>query len=52
LNCKNIIVTPHVAWYTESSIEKLKIQGMEEVIRVINGKRPWYIVNPDVLSKL
>ena len=52
LNCKNIIVTPHVAWYTESSIEKLKIQGMEEVIRVLNGKRPWYIVNPDVLSKL
>jgi D-3-phosphoglycerate dehydrogenase len=49
LNLENLIVTPHVAWYTENSIEQLKIQGMDEVIRVLNGKRPWYIVNPTVL---
>ena len=51
LNCKNIIVTPHVAWYNETALEKLKNQGMDEVVRVLNGRRPWYIVNPEVLSK-
>jgi D-3-phosphoglycerate dehydrogenase len=49
LHLENLIVTPHVAWYSENSIERLKTQGMDEVIRVLNGKRPWYIVNPAVL---
>jgi len=49
LQCSYCIVTPHVSWYTESSIETLKNQGMDEVIRVLNGKRPRYIVNPEVL---
>jgi D-3-phosphoglycerate dehydrogenase len=49
LNCSNAIVTPHTAWYSEQSTERLKEQGMEEVIRVLNGERPRYIVNPEVL---
>jgi D-3-phosphoglycerate dehydrogenase len=49
LSCGNVIVTPHSAWYSEQSTERLKEQGMEEVIRVLNGARPWYVVNPEVL---
>jgi D-3-phosphoglycerate dehydrogenase len=49
LNCSNCIVTPHVAWYSEQSIERLREQGMDEVVRVLNGKRPWYAANPEVL---
>ncbi len=49
LHLENLIVTPHVAWYSENSVERLKNQGMDEVIRVLTGKRPWYIVNPAVL---
>jgi len=49
LQCRHCIVTPHVSWYTESSMETLKNQGMDEVVRVLNGKRPRYIVNPEVL---
>ena len=50
LSLSNAIVTPHTAWYTEESLERLKNQGMDEVIRVLKGKRPHHIVNPDVLS--
>ncbi len=51
MSCENIIVTPHAAWYSEESMERLKNQGMDEVVRVLNGKRSRYIVNPEVLAK-
>lgn len=50
LNLKNLVVTPHVAWYSEESVDRLKNQGMDEVIRVLQGRRPWYIINPEVLQ--
>ena len=49
LNMENVVVTPHVAWYSEDSIERLKVQGMDEVVRVLKGKRTRSIVNPSVL---
>jgi D-3-phosphoglycerate dehydrogenase len=49
LSCSNAIVTPHAAWYSEQSTERLKEQGMEEVVRVLNGARPRNVVNPEVL---
>jgi D-3-phosphoglycerate dehydrogenase len=51
LRCENIVVTPHVAWYSEDSVERLKNQGMDEVVRVLNGKRSRYVVNPGVLAQ-
>lgn len=51
LNLENLVVTPHVAWYSENSIERLKNLGMDEVIRVLKGKRPRFVVNPEVLYK-
>jgi D-3-phosphoglycerate dehydrogenase len=50
-HCPNCIVTPHVAWYSEQSLERLKGQGMDEVVRVLNGERPRYAVNPEVLYR-
>jgi D-3-phosphoglycerate dehydrogenase len=49
LKMENVVVTPHVAWYSEDSIERLKVQGMDEVVRVLKGKRTRSIVNPSVL---
>ena len=49
LSCSNAIITPHAAWYSEQSTERLKEQGMEEVVRVLSGARPRYVVNPEVL---
>ena len=51
LGCENIIVTPHTAWYTEDSMERLKSLGMDEVVRVLNGKRARFVLNPEVFAK-
>lgn len=51
LTCPRCIVTPHIAWYSEQSMVRLREQGMDEVIRVLQGKRPWYVVNPEVLFR-
>ncbi|UCB46448.1 MAG: C-terminal binding protein [Spirochaetota bacterium] len=46
----NALVTPHIAWYSEESLERVRIQGMDETVNVLNGKRPRYIVNPEVFG--
>lgn len=46
----NAIITPHIAWYSEESFERDMIQGMDELISVLDGHRPRYIVNPDIFS--
>jgi D-3-phosphoglycerate dehydrogenase len=51
LNCEKLIVTPHAAWYSEESLERLKNFGMDEVVRVLNGKRPRFVVNPEVFFR-
>ena len=50
LNLDNIIVTPHVAWYSEESFVKDMVQGMDELVRVLKGYRPHYIVNPEIFG--
>ncbi len=45
------VVTPHIAWYSEESFKKDMEQGMDEVIRVLNGRRPRYIVNPEIFGR-
>ena len=50
LTCKNAVVTPHVAWYSEESFERNVVLGMDELIRVLQGRRPRYIVNPEIFG--
>lgn len=47
-----IVVTPHIAWYSEQSYRKNQELAMDELTRVIGGRRPQYIVNPDVLATI
>jgi D-3-phosphoglycerate dehydrogenase len=51
LGLENTIVTPHIAWYSEESFIRDMEQGMDELIRVLKGKRPRYIVNPKIFGK-
>ena len=51
LDLPNAIVTPHIAWYSEESHERNKIQGMDELVRVFEGKRPRYVVNPEIFAR-
>jgi D-3-phosphoglycerate dehydrogenase len=49
---ENVILTPHVAWYSEASLPELVTKAAEEVMRVLAGERPrsQAMVNPSVLA--
>jgi D-3-phosphoglycerate dehydrogenase len=47
-----LIMSDHVAWYSEESQTELKRTAAEEVVRVCTGKMPLAIANPEVLKKL
>jgi D-3-phosphoglycerate dehydrogenase len=41
---ENVILTHHVAWYSEGAIKELKETAAREVVRVLKGERPLYEV--------
>lgn len=48
LTMDNVMITPHMAWYTEESIRTLQARVAEEAVRVLRGERPLNLVNKDV----
>ncbi len=46
----NVVLTPHLAWYTEESYGELKRRTIENVVAVLAGRTPRDIVNPEVLG--
>ncbi|UWG50961.1 Phosphoglycerate dehydrogenase or related dehydrogenase [Halalkaliarchaeum sp. AArc-CO] len=44
----DVILTPHVAWYSEDSLAELRRTVTEDVIGVLNGDGPMNLVNTDV----
>lgn len=38
LACRNAILTPHIAWYSEQSMKVLQRMAAEEVVRALDGK--------------
>ncbi len=47
----NVIITPHVAWYSEQSLVGLQAGAPSEVRRVLTGLWPVNVVNPQVKGK-
>ncbi len=47
----NVILTPHVAWYSEESRERVTVEAAREVVRILRGERPRSPVNPTVVPK-
>jgi len=41
----NVVLTPHVAFYSEESLQELQRKAAEEVARVLTGQSPRYAVN-------
>jgi D-3-phosphoglycerate dehydrogenase len=47
----NVIVTPHMGWYSEDALWILRKQIVEDVVRCRDGELPTSVVNPEVLEK-
>nr|WP_263628296.1 NAD(P)-dependent oxidoreductase [Rossellomorea aquimaris] len=50
LQMGNVILNPHVSWYSEESQGELKRKTAENVANVIRGELPRYIVNREVIG--
>ncbi len=40
LSLDNVVLSPHVAWYSEESNEQLRRSAAEEIVRVLSGQPP------------
>ena len=45
---ERILVTAHVAWYSQQAIEDLWVKAVQEVARVLQGELPHNLLNPEV----
>ena len=48
LHMDSVVVTPHVAWYSRHAVHDLQRLAAEQVRRVLTGKEPQWLVNPEV----
>jgi len=46
----SVVLTPHLAWYTEESYDELKRRTVANVIEVCAGRVPRNFINPEVLG--
>ena len=47
----NVILTPHLAFYSRESVIELQTKAAEEVARALKGEPPRSPVNPEVLTR-
>ena len=46
----DVILTPHMSFYSVESLVDLQTKAAEEVVRVLRGEMPRHAVNPEVLT--
>jgi D-3-phosphoglycerate dehydrogenase len=47
----NVILTPHLAWYTKEAFERLESETIQRTSDILQGKTPKNVVNIEVLEK-
>jgi len=52
LSLENVILTPHLAWYTKEAAERLEQETLQRTLEILEGKMPQNIKNPEVLKTL
>jgi D-3-phosphoglycerate dehydrogenase len=52
LKMENVILSPHIGFYSEESISELKRRTAKNVSDVLSGIRPYSLVNREVLGKM
>jgi D-3-phosphoglycerate dehydrogenase len=50
LKLENVILTPHIAWYTEEASKRLEKLAIQRTVELLQGKIPKTVVNPEVLK--
>jgi D-3-phosphoglycerate dehydrogenase len=51
LKSDKIIITPHTAYYSEESLDRLRRRPFEEISRMVNGHWPQWLLNTEVKDK-
>ena len=49
-HCSNVIITPHMAWYSEDALARIRKQIVTDVLACKRGELPAHPLNPDVLE--
>jgi len=44
---ENVVLTPHIAWYTEDALWRLEMSAVNEAIRILQGRLPKNLVNKE-----
>lgn len=48
---ERVIVTPHAAFVSGQSLHQMRSQAMEQVVAVLEGRRPNNVINPQIYSR-
>jgi D-3-phosphoglycerate dehydrogenase len=48
IKAEKLVLSPHIAGATEECLERTAVQTAEQVIAVLEGKKPPHLVNPEV----
>lgn len=51
LGLENLISSPHIGWYSMDSRDEAARRGADEIVRILEGKRPLNIVNTEILQE-
>lgn len=52
LRQQNLVVTPHIAFYSEEALAELQTRTAKSVARVLQGLIPESVVNPEILERV
>lgn len=52
LSCDNVIITPHMGWYSEDTVDEVQRIAAEQVLQCLQGKVPTNLVNKEVLKRM
>ncbi|MDE0464948.1 MAG: hypothetical protein OXH93_21200 [Caldilineaceae bacterium] len=47
LRMRNVVITPHIASYTDAGMAAMQAGTVENVVNVLKGERPRWIANPE-----
>ncbi|MFC1574171.1 C-terminal binding protein [Candidatus Latescibacterota bacterium] len=51
LPMKNVVLTPHLSWYTEEAGWDIRHMIMDDIRTVLEGNMPRFVVNPEVIDR-